>query len=153
MPATKAFLDTVKQKATSRFSVPGSMDKGMTAYGAIFGVIGSINYFEKADYVRGGFALAESIHGVGDLTHVNKFAKKLANKVVLRSAVDILEEAGGISKAVKTTTKLGHLSPVIGITFDIYSIQDNIRNLIENKNTRNLIENKNTSMAAPYVIN
>ena len=148
MKATKAYLE-IKGKvkstyATPKFVIPESVSKGMAAYGAIFGTIGSINYFKKGDYVRGGFSLAMSIDNVGQVTGLNTFVRKLVDKVALKS---VEEEAGVILRTVgKTAAKLGKLSPVVGFVSSEYFIWEDMRNMIDT------IKNNDTSMTAMYAI-
>ena len=58
-----------------------------------------------------------SIDNIGQVTGLNTFARKLADKVVLYSTEQAIKEASGILRTVEKTTTLAKLSPVIGIVF------------------------------------
>ena len=123
MASTKAYLENVKGTVKSTFTTPEPMSKGMAAYGAIFSMIGSINYFKKGEKTRGGYSLAMSIDNIGQLTGLNTFARRLADKVVLYSTEQTIKEASGILRTVEKTTTLAKLSPLIGIVFNGYLLR------------------------------
>ncbi|KAL3847703.1 hypothetical protein ACJMK2_018600 [Sinanodonta woodiana] len=125
---------------------------GLGVHSAFANFFGALHYFQTGDNARGGFFLLQSLHSVGQLTGLNeKIAYKLSestsgrivNKYLQQSAKKIASTLfKGDTMVEKAASKIDLLIrsvPIVGIAFDIYFIEEDIVNLVENQD-RDLVQ-------------
>lgn len=118
------------------------INKGLAVHGLIFSVLGTADYFNKGDYVRGSFSLTQAAHTFGGLTGLNEIVSKLGKHVLSRAAKSLakgLNFERGLdrfsSKVERFMEKgvgklLGDI-PGVGLAFDVYFIEQDIDQLAD----------------------
>ncbi|KAL3848452.1 hypothetical protein ACJMK2_019309 [Sinanodonta woodiana] len=119
---------------------------GLSVHVSLATFVGAVHYYQTGDKARGGFSLFQSLHSVGQLSGLNEdIAYKLADSAAGRIVNKYLEKASLkiastlftgeklVEKAASKIDLLVRSVPIIGITFDIYFIQQDIVNLVENQ--------------------
>lgn len=126
-----------------QLSTSVKISKGMAVYGAIRGLVGSIDALERGDITEGFIGVAQSFHGLSELKGYNQMIYIAAGKFLgkaLRKSVSNLakvvktEEMGKLiqesgSKIISTigeVSKLMEYVPVIGTAFGIYNIYEDL---------------------------
>ena len=129
------------QETTSR------INHGLAIYGVARGLLGSIGALEDGNVEQGAIGLAQSLHGTGELSGVNRAIYKQSGKVLGKlfrkdiqnidvsvstingeSAEKLLLTAEG--DALSTVGRVGDLMediPIIGTAFGIYNIYEDFQ--------------------------
>ena len=127
--------------------VSGRINKGLGIYGTVLGIKGTVEAFERGDGLQGSIYLAQSLHGIGELSGLNqkiykaagKTVGKIANKAVGRVSETIGQVVGedaGLLIAVGRSgllSKIGKVGeafkdiPIVGTAFGIYYIYEDIQ--------------------------
>ena len=125
----------------------GKINKGLAIYGAVMGIKGTVEAFEKGDILHGTINLAQTLHGLGELSGINqkiykaagKAVGKLASRAVSRVSETIGqvvgEDAGKLiagegAELLSTIGEVGELFediPIIGTAFGIYNIYEDLQ--------------------------
>jgi Ca2+-binding RTX toxin-like protein len=135
------FIAYVTERGMSKTGsrVSQKVSKILGIYGIFAGIGASKRSFDNGDKTRGSLFLSQSVYMTGNLIGldrvVNKIYEKVGSKVLSSLAVKL-----GVEKVVeKLTDKLvssgvQHLVegvPVIGLGFDIFFIEEDIRDLVD----------------------
>ena len=127
--------------------VSGRINKGLGIYGTVLGIKGTVEAFERGDSLQGSIYLAQSLHGIGELSGLNqkiykaagKTVGKIANKAVGRVSETIGQVVGEDASLLINVGRLGLLSkigkvgqvfkdiPIVGTAFGIYYIYEDIQ--------------------------
>ena len=99
---SKALVDDLQAKA-SELNNPGTsegtvsrINRGLAIYGIVRGLTGAIGALENGNITQGAIGLAQSLHGIGELSGINKAIYKAAGKYlgrVLRNQVKNIGES------------------------------------------------------------
>lgn len=109
--------------------------KGLAVHGLIFSALGAAHYFQEGDYVRGSISLTQAVHTFEGLTNIQRRVLSRAAKEVAKS----LNFEKGLerfsSKVERFMEKgvgrlLGDI-PVVGLSFDVYFIEEDIQELAD----------------------
>lgn len=109
--------------------------KGLAVHGLIFSALGAAHYFQEGDYVRGSISLTQAVHTFEGLTNIQRRVLSRAAKAVAKS----LNFEKGLerfsSKVERLMEKgvgklLGDI-PVVGLSFDVYFIEEDIQELAD----------------------
>ena len=109
--------------------------KGLAVHGLIFSALGAAHYFQEGDYVRGSISLTQAVHTFEGLTNIQRRVLSKAAKAVAKS----LNFEKGLerfsSKVERFMEKgvgrlLGDI-PVVGLSFDVYFIEEDIQELAD----------------------
>ena len=151
--ASKALVEDLQTKANELQQPSGpeskvsKINRGLAIYGIVRGLAGSITAFENGNVTQGAIGLAQSLHGIGELSGFNKAVYKAAGKYlgnVLRNQVDSVsesvstiagEDAGNLVKSaggeiLSTVGEVGDFLedvPVIGTAFGVYNIYEDFQ--------------------------
>ncbi|KAL3847768.1 hypothetical protein ACJMK2_018662 [Sinanodonta woodiana] len=106
---------------------------GLGVHSVLANFFGALHYFQTGDNARGGFLfftkidykLAESTAGRIVNTYLQQSAKKIAST--------LFKDDTMVEKAVSKIDLLIRSVPIVGIAFDIYFIEEDIVNLVENQ--------------------
>lgn len=107
------------------------VNKGLSIYGTVMGLKGSIQALQRGDIPNGMVALSQSLHGIGELTGINRKVYSAGKKLlgnVLDKGVKSLENTvlEGLSSEVRSgISQFGELIedvPIVGTAFGIYNI-------------------------------
>ena len=125
----------------------GRINKGLGIYGTVLGIKGTVEAFERGDFSQGSIYLAQSLHGIGELSGLNpkiygaagKAVGKIASKAVGRVSETIGQVVGedaGLLIAGEGTWLLSNIGkvrqvfkdiPIVGTAFGIYYIYEDIQ--------------------------
>ena len=125
----------------------GRINKGLGIYGAVMGIKGTVEAFERGDALHGSINLAQTLHGLGELSGLNQKIYKTAGKVVGKLASRAVgrvsetigqvvgEDAGKLiagegSKLLSTVGEVGEVFediPIVGTAFGIYNIYEDLQ--------------------------
>ena len=125
----------------------GKINKGLSIYGAVMGIKGTVEAFERGDILHGSINLAQTLHGLGELSGLNqkiykaagKAVGKIASKTVARISETIGqvvgEDAGQLiagegSELLSTIGEVGEVFediPIVGTAFGIYNIYEDLQ--------------------------
>ncbi|XP_051780782.1 uncharacterized protein LOC114664859 isoform X2 [Erpetoichthys calabaricus] len=101
-------------------------------YGTLMGFKAAKDFFHQGRNVEGGISLAQGIHGVGELTQVNKAVFKMLQKstdqALTRIAQNLENEAA--EKLLSGVSKVGVLAesvPLISIMFTGFNIYEDLK--------------------------
>ncbi|XP_065916665.1 uncharacterized protein [Dysidea avara] len=154
--SSKNLLEELKQKGNGVKEEPlgGSLqerasriNRGLAIYGVARGLLGSIGALEDGNVEQGAIGLAQSLHGIGELTGVNKAIYRQSGKILgnlLRNDVESVDTAvstiSGESaerllvtsegEVLSTVGRVGELMediPIIGTAFGIYNIYEDFQ--------------------------
>ena len=112
------------------------VNKGLSIYGTVMGLKGSIQALQRGDIPNGMVALSQSLHGIGELTGINRKVYSAGKKLlgnVLDKGVKSLENTvlEGLSSEVKSgISQFGELIedvPIVGTAFGIYNIMQDFQ--------------------------
>ena len=150
---SKALVDDLQAKA-SELNNPGTsegtvsrINRGLAIYGIVRGLTGAIGALENGNITQGAIGLAQSLHGIGELSGINKAIYKAAGKYlgrVLRNQVKNIgesistvagEDIGNLAKAtggelLSTVGEVGDFLedvPIVGTAFGIYNIYEDFQ--------------------------
>ena len=125
----------------------GKINKGLAIYGAVMGIKGTVEAFERGDILHGSINLAQTLHGLGELSGLNQKIYKAAGKAVGKIATKAVgrvsetigqvvgEDAGKLiagegAELLSTIGEVGELFediPIIGTAFGIYNIYEDLQ--------------------------
>ena len=125
----------------------GKINKGLAIYGAVMGIKGTVEAFEKGEVLKGTISLAQTLHGLGELSGINQKVYKLAGKAVGKLANKAIgrvseaigqvvgEDAGRLiagegAELLSTIGEIGELAediPIVGTAFGIYNIYEDLQ--------------------------
>ena len=150
--ATKQILDETETKVMSisdeqKEGITESAGKALGIYGTLLGLQGTVNSFEEGDNTDGAIDLAMTLHGIGELSGVNRLVYRAAGKVlgaVVRGSVNRIasvtesivgEDAAsavlsGGDELLSAGTRVGELAediPFVGTAFGIYNIEQDLK--------------------------
>ena len=148
--SSKELMDEMHEQATelqSEGGVGSKIGRGLAIYGAVMGIKGTVDAFEKGEIAKGSISLSQTLHGIGELTGVNqkiykaasKALGKIANRNVGRVSESIEtaigEDAGELmaregGEALSTIGEVGELFediPVVGTAFGLYNIYEDLQ--------------------------
>ena len=140
----KAKVDNIKESWHELSGKAALVNKGISMYGIAMGLAGSVGSFVEGDVVNGSIGLAQSLHGTGELTGVNKAIYKTAGKYMnkaLSASVEGVSEtiasvgSGELAQLAKASGeevvsligKIGEFAediPIVGTAFGIYMIAE-----------------------------
>ena len=150
---SKALLEDLQSKA-NELQQPGNpegkvsrINRGLAIYGVVRGLAGSISAFENGNVTQGAIGLAQSLHGIGELSGLNRAVYKAAGNYlgkVLRNQVKSVstsvstiagEDAGNLVKSaggeiLSTVGEVGDFLedvPIVGTAFGIYNIYEDFQ--------------------------
>ena len=148
--SSKELMDEMHEQVTelqSEGGVGSKINKGLAIYGAVMGIKGTVDAFEKGEIAKGSISLSQTLHGIGELTGVNqkiyKAASKALGKIANRNvgqvsesietaigenAGELIAREGG--EALSTIGKVGELFediPVVGTAFGLYNIYEDLQ--------------------------
>ena len=148
---SKDLMDEMHEQAESLVQqdegASGRINKGLGIYGTVLGIKGTVEAFERGDSLQGSIYLAQSLHGIGELSGLNqkiykaagKTVGKIANKAVGRVSETIGQVVGEDASLLIAVGRLGLLSkigkvgqvfkdiPIVGTAFGIYYIYEDIQ--------------------------
>ena len=127
--------------------IKGKINKGLAIYGTVMGIKGTVEAFERGDVTHGMINLAQTLHGIGELSGINQKIYKAAGKAVGRiasKAIGRVSEAVGTAlgenagkllaheggELLSTVGEVGELAediPIIGTAFGIYNIYEDLQ--------------------------
>ena len=150
--ATKQILDETETKVMGisnehEGGVSHSVGRVLGIYGTIFGLQATLNSFEEGDNTDGAIDLAMTLHGIGELSGVNRLVYRAAGRVlgaVMRGSVKRIasvtesivgEDAAsavlsGGDELLSAGTRVGELAediPFVGTAFGIYNIYEDLK--------------------------
>ena len=69
---SKDVMDEMHKQAVSLQGegVKGKINKGLAIYGTVMGIKGTIEAFERGDVTHGTINLAQTLHGIGELSGI-----------------------------------------------------------------------------------
>ena len=127
--------------------IKGKITKGLAIYGTVMGIKATIEAFDSGDVSHGVINLAQTLHGIGELSGINqkiynaagKAVGKIASKAIGRvseavgtvlgeDAGKLLAQEGG--ELLSTIGEVGELAediPIIGTAFGIYNIYEDLQ--------------------------
>ena len=146
---SNALMDEMHEQAQTlkEEGVTGKINRGLAIYGAVMGIKGTVEAFERGDVVKGTVNLAQTLHGLGELSGLSQKMYKAAGKAVGKWASKAIgrisetigevvgEDAGRLIAAeggelLSTVGKLAELAediPIVGTVFGIYNIYEDIQ--------------------------
>ena len=148
---SKDLLDEMHKQAQSLQQegegAAGRINKGLAIYGTVMGIKGTVEAFERGDILHGSINLAQTLHGLGELSGLNKKIYKAAGKAVGKlasRAVGRVSEtigqavgedagkliAGEASELLSTIGEVGEVFediPIVGTAFGIYNIYEDLQ--------------------------
>ena len=148
---SKDLLDEMHEQAQSLQQegegAAGKINRGLAIYGAVMGIKGTVEAFERGDIFHGTINLAQTLHGLGELSGINqkiykaagKAVGKLASRAVSRVSETIGqvvgEDAGRLiagegAELLSTIGEVGELFediPIIGTAFGLYNIYEDLQ--------------------------
>ena len=148
---SKDLIDEMHDQAQSlqqeEEGAAGKINKGLAIYGAVMGIKGTVEAFERGDIWHGTINLAQTLHGLGELSGLNQKIYKAAGKAVGKLAsrdVDQVSEAvdqvvgedadeliaGEGSELLSTVGEVGEVLediPIVGTVFGIYNIYEDLQ--------------------------
>ncbi|KAL3880793.1 hypothetical protein ACJMK2_033004 [Sinanodonta woodiana] len=137
---------SIKSLTTRQHTVMSKIHLGLGTHGAVLNFIGALHYFQVGDNARGGFSLFQSLHAVGQLSGLNEriayrisesVAGRVINKFLQKTSTKVasllFKSEKMAEKAVSSFEHLTSSTSIIGIAFSIYFIEEDINNLVENK--------------------
>ncbi|KAL3847756.1 hypothetical protein ACJMK2_018650 [Sinanodonta woodiana] len=143
---TNRFSHSTKALIERQNSLLSKIHHGLSVHGALATFVGAVRYFQTGDNARGAFSLFQSLHNVGQITGLNekiayKLSESTAGRIVnkclqqssMRVASILFKDNKMIEKAASKIEKLITSVPIVGIAFDIYFIEEDILNLVENQ--------------------
>ena len=127
--------------------IKGKINKGLAIYGTVMGIKGTVEAFERGDVTHGIINLGQTLHGIGELSGINRKIYKAAGKAVGRIASKAIgrvsevvgtvlgENAGKLlahegGELLSTVGEVGELMediPIIGTAFGIYNIYEDLQ--------------------------
>ena len=150
--ATKQILDETETKVMGILDEHGegilrSAGKALGIYGTLLGLQGTVKSFEEGDNTDGAIDLAMTLHGIGELSGVNRLVYRAAGRVlgaVVRGSVNRIASAtesivgedaasavlSGGDELLSAGTRVGELAediPVVGTAFGIYNIYEDLK--------------------------
>ena len=135
---TKEKLDEFHER-TNVLKESGALEgvnKGLSIYGTVMGLKGSIQALQRGDIPHGMVTLSQSLHGIGELTEINRKVYSVGKKLlgnVLDKTVKSLENTvlEGLSSELRSSiTRFGELIedvPIVGTAFGIYNIVEDFQ--------------------------
>ena len=142
--SSKAMLEDLQKQAadfnegsTGEHELTSRVGKGLAIFGVVQGFKGAFSKFEDGDYAEGTIYLAQSLHGLGDLSGINQKiwqASKNFLKEALQGPMEELSASTAVMDAEKVvgsevSTVIGEVNsgfmddvPIIGTAFAIYNI-------------------------------
>ena len=125
----------------------GKINKGLAIYGAVIGIKGTVEAFERGDVLHGSINLAQTLHGLGELSGLNqkiyKAAGKAVGKIASRAVGRVSETIGQVvgedageliagegSELLSTIGEVGEVFediPIVGVAFGIYNIYEDLQ--------------------------
>ena len=146
---SKDVMDEMHKQAVSLQGegVKGKINKGLAIYGTVMGIKGTVEAFERGDVTHGTINLAQTLHGIGELSGINQKIYKAAGKAVGKIASKAIgrvseavgtvlgEDAGKLlaregGELLSTIGEVGELAediPIIGTAFGIYNIYEDLQ--------------------------
>lgn len=150
---SKAFMDDLETKA-NELQAPenpegklSKINRGLAIYGVVSGLGGAISSFEDGNITQGMIGMSQSLHGIGELSGVNRAIYKAAGKFlgrILRNQVESVSDmvstvagedtgklfslAGG--ELLSTIGDVGDFLedvPIVGTAFGIYNIYEDFQ--------------------------
>ena len=123
------------------------INKGLAIYGAVIGIKGTVEAFERGDVLHGSINLAQTLHGLGELSGLNqkiyKAAGKAVGKIASRAVGRVSETIGQVvgedageliagegSELLSTIGEVGEIFediPIVGTAFGIYNIYEDLQ--------------------------
>ena len=130
-----------------REGVQGQISTALSIYGTVLSIQGTVEAFEQGDVTQGTISLAETLHGIGELSKLNEKIYKAAGKAVGKIASEAIgrvseevgtvlgEDAGRLfaqegGELLSTVGKIGELAediPIVGTAFGIYNIYEDLQ--------------------------
>ena len=143
MNLEKERVMNLEKESTIQPSTSVKLNKGIAIYGAIRGLVGSIDALERGDFTEGLIGAAQSFHGLSELKGYNqmiyiaagkflgktlrKSVNNLANVVPMEELGKLVQESG--NKMISTIAEVSEFMeyvPVIGTAFGLYNIYEDL---------------------------
>ena len=148
---SKDLIDEMQEQAQSPQSegegAAGRISKGLGIYGTVIGIKGTVKAFERGDVLHGSINLAQTLHGLGELSglkqKIYKAAGKAVGKLASRAVGGVSETIGQVvgedagkliagegSKLLSTVGEVGEVFediPIVGTAFGIYNIYEDLQ--------------------------
>ena len=148
---SKNLMDEMHEQARTLLQqgegTAGRINKGLAIYGTVMGIKGSIEAFERGDILHGSINLAQTLHGLGELSGLNQKIYKAAGKAVGKIASKAVgrvsetigqvvgEDAGQLiagegSELLSSIGEVGEILediPIVGTAFGIYNIYEDLQ--------------------------
>ena len=125
----------------------GRINKGLGIYGTVIGFKGTVKAFERGDVLHGSINLAQTLHGLGELSGINqkiyRAAGKAVGKIASRAVGRVSETIGQVvgedagkliagegSNLLSTVGEIGDIFediPIVGTAFGIYNIYEDLQ--------------------------
>lgn len=133
----ESFSQSTRMGRPSKFS---KIHKGLAVHGIMVSALSAVDYFQRGDDVKGGIAVSQSLHTLGQLTGVNEIVKA-AGKNLLRFSSRQIAKGLNMEKALgrfeqkverfteKAAGKIMGAIPVAGLAFDVYFIEQDVEEL------------------------
>ena len=133
----ESFSQSTRVARPSKFS---KIHKGLAVHGMIVSALSAVDYFQRGDDVKGGIAVSQSLHTLGQLTGLNEIVKA-AGKNLLRYSGRQIAKGLNMERALgtfeqkverfteKAAGKIMGAIPVAGLAFDVYFIEQDVEEL------------------------
>lgn len=134
-----ATRDANDPSPTRKGSAMTKVSRALGVYGILAGISAANAEFHRGNDLRGAMFLSQSIYMAGGVVGINNFVSKASNKIAYKAMSKVAGKIGFQKSLQKMTQKiakslLGRIAsnvPVLGLAFDIYFIQEDIKDLVE----------------------
>lgn len=134
-----AARDANDPSPTRKGSAMTKVSRSLAVYGILAGISAATAEFHRGNDLRGAMFLSQSIYMAGGVVGLNNFVSKASNKIAYKAMSKVAAKTGFQKSLQKMTQKiakslLGRIAsnvPCLGLAFDIYFIQEDIKDLVE----------------------